>query len=93
MSDICGIYSNFQDIPSIFWQFASVSIGIGCFLSLSLILILIPACCFKNIATKSSSVLIGLFQVVSGRSYLIDLLVRFSPWRDPRMHFICDRLG
>ncbi|KAI1717604.1 lipoma HMGIC fusion partner-like protein [Ditylenchus destructor] len=61
----CGRYATFADIPSIYWQIATVSIGFGCALSLVLSLLLIPSCCFKHILSRNSAILVGLLQVVA----------------------------
>ncbi|KAI6190970.1 Lipoma HMGIC fusion partner-like protein [Aphelenchoides bicaudatus] len=89
MSDVCGIYQSFQDIPSIWWQLGSISIGCGCFLALVLELILLPACCLQGIVTKSSSVLIGLFQVVAALGVTLGCILFALGWDNNEVKDAC----
>jgi hypothetical protein len=69
---ICGRYSTFDDIPSLFWQIATCSVGFGACLALLISLIAIPACCFKDIVSRTSALAMGIAQIISGMNSLLN---------------------
>lgn len=67
----CGRYTTFSDIPSFYWQIATVAIGTGCGLALLISLTSILAICIRDIFTPSVAKLAGVFQVIAGRYHII----------------------
>ena len=49
----CGRYSTFYDIPSFWWQVATVSVGTGCCLTIMVAFAAILACCMRDILTHN----------------------------------------
>lgn len=62
----CGRYTNFNDIPSIWWQVCTVTVGLGCSIATVVAIVSLPAWWAKGLITKSIGRILGLFQVLSG---------------------------
>lgn len=62
----CGRYSEFTDIPSIWWQVCTVTVGIGCSFATVVALVSIPAWLTKGLITRNVGRLLGVIQAFSG---------------------------
>uniref|UniRef100_A0A914EF79 Uncharacterized protein n=1 Tax=Acrobeloides nanus TaxID=290746 RepID=A0A914EF79_9BILA len=89
MEFLCGRYSSFSDIPSIYWQIASISIGCGCVLAVVVVFMLIPSCCIKHIVSKNSSILFGLIQVVAAVGISSGCVIYPLGWDNPEIRDAC----
>lgn len=69
MREGCGRYSEFTEIPSVWWQVCTVTVGVGCALSALIAFISVPACCTTDIVSRTSGRILGIFQVVSGNNF------------------------
>ena len=67
----CGRYSSFYDIPSFWWQVATVSIGTGCCLTIMVAFAAILACCMRDILTHNIAKCAGVLQFLAGKPMLI----------------------
>lgn len=85
----CGRYSTFGDIPSLHWQVATVIIAAGCALSLLLTFILIPACCIRDIVTRSSALVIGLMQVLAAVAVSVGCVIYPLGWNVREVRDAC----
>ena len=62
----CGRYATFADIPSLWWQIASVTIGVGCGLSIIVAFTAMFACCIGDVLSRNTSKIMGVLQFLSG---------------------------
>lgn len=63
----CGRYSMFDDIPSPWWQAATISVGIGCGLMVLVTFVALAACCLQGVVTTTTAKLGGILQFTAGR--------------------------
>lgn len=68
--EACGRYASFQDIPSEAWKACTVMIGIGCGFLLLVAFTGMFSCCFKDIASRSSTRVGGTVQFLAGNGEL-----------------------
>lgn len=68
MREGCGRYTNFTDIPSIWWQICTVTVGVGCALCALIAFVSVPACCTTDIVSRTSGRILGIFQVIAGKN-------------------------
>ena len=66
MSETCGTYVHWSEIPSIFWQIAALSTGAGCFVAVIVAQVLLVSCCLRFVVTSKTATFFGLLQVGSG---------------------------
>uniref|UniRef100_A0A0B6ZPP5 Uncharacterized protein n=1 Tax=Arion vulgaris TaxID=1028688 RepID=A0A0B6ZPP5_9EUPU len=64
--DECGIYSTFMDIPSLYWQIATVTVGTGACLSLLLSLTALVSLCIRDVITVKMARIAGVMQLLAG---------------------------
>ncbi|RUS71182.1 hypothetical protein EGW08_021052 [Elysia chlorotica] len=64
--DGCGRYSNFEDIPSIWWQITTITVGTGVCISLVLSLTGLIALCITDVVTTNIARVAGLLQMAAG---------------------------
>ncbi|CAL1543273.1 unnamed protein product [Lymnaea stagnalis] len=64
--DECGRYSDFLDIPSIFWQIGTVTIGTGACLSLLVSMTALVSLCVRDIITARLARFTGVMQLCAG---------------------------
>ncbi len=62
----CGRYSTFSDIPSFWWQVATVSIGCGCCLTILVAFTAIMSCCMKDLLSHTTAKFGGVLQFLAG---------------------------
>lgn len=67
MVEQCGRYSSFMDIPSLWWQVATIAVGTGCGLAVLIALIAILAICIRGIISPFIARIAGVLQMCSGR--------------------------
>ena len=63
----CGRYSTFSDIPSFWWQVATVSIGTGCCLTIMVAFAAVLSCCMRDIMTHTIAKCAGVLQFLAGK--------------------------
>ncbi|CAD5235057.1 unnamed protein product [Bursaphelenchus xylophilus] len=85
----CGTYEDLAHIPSIYWQFSTLTIACAAFLSLLLVFILLPACCFDNILNKQTAVLVGLFQFLSAVAISVGCILFPMGWDNQEIKDSC----
>lgn len=66
MVEQCGRYSSFTDIPSLWWQVATIAVGTGCGLAVLIALIAILAICIRGIISPFIARIAGVLQMCSG---------------------------
>uniref|UniRef100_A0A914Y2T7 Uncharacterized protein n=1 Tax=Panagrolaimus superbus TaxID=310955 RepID=A0A914Y2T7_9BILA len=93
IEELCGRYSGFNDIPSIYWQVSTCLIAFGCLLTTTLTLILIPSCCFKHIVSKNSAIIIGLLQAVAAVCVSCGCLLYPLGWDNQEVRDACGPLS
>ncbi|XP_055868113.1 LHFPL tetraspan subfamily member 6 protein-like [Biomphalaria glabrata] len=64
--DECGRYTTFEDIPSLYWQISTITVGIGACLSLLLSLTAVVTLCVSDIITVRVARLTGVVQLFAG---------------------------
>ncbi|KAK3782124.1 hypothetical protein RRG08_046152 [Elysia crispata] len=64
--DACGRYTTFLDIPSVWWQISTISIGTGACLALLISLTGLISLCIRDIITVKIARTIGLAQTAAG---------------------------
>lgn len=62
----CGRYTTFWDIPGVWWQTATVTIGVGCGLSILVAFSALLCCCVRDSMSKNLARMAGVTQLVSG---------------------------
>ena len=62
----CGRYATFLDIPSLWWQIATVAMGTGCGLLLLVLLFNFLGCCCSDVITATSSRICAYLQLLAG---------------------------
>lgn len=67
MVEQCGRYSSFTDIPSLWWQVATIAVGTGCGLAVLIALIAILAICIRGIISPFIARIAGVLQMCSGK--------------------------
>ena len=75
MVEQCGRYSSFTDIPSLWWQVATIAVGTGCGLAVLIALIAILAICIRGIISPFIARIAGVLQMCSGRYKLCGTVV------------------
>lgn len=63
----CGRYMTFWDIPSIWWQAATVAVGVGCGLSILVSFSALLCCCIQDSMSKNLSKIAGIVQLLAGQ--------------------------
>ena len=63
----CGRYTTFGDIPSPWWQAATIVVGIGCGLLVLVTFVALSACCLRGVVTKTTAKMGGVLQFIAGR--------------------------
>ncbi|KAK3697698.1 hypothetical protein RRG08_000792 [Elysia crispata] len=66
IDDGCGRYSTFVDIPSVWWQITTISVGSGVSLALVVSLTGLVSLCIADIITTKIARTIGLVQMAAG---------------------------
>ena len=62
----CGRYATFNDIPSLSWKIATLTIGVGCGLALLVSFIAILSVCIKGIMSPTVARSAGIVQFCAG---------------------------
>ena len=66
----CGRYSTFQDIPSLWWQIATVTVGIGCGLTVLVAFTAMFSCCIEDVISNTTAKIGGILQFLAGKLHL-----------------------
>lgn len=85
----CGRYATFDDIPSLSWKIATLTIGVGCGLALLVSFVAILAVCIDGIMSPTVARSAGIFQFCAG--LLIGGGVALYPngWDSPEVNQAC----
>lgn len=62
----CGRYMTFWDIPSMWWQVATVAVGVGCGLSILVAFSALLCCCIQDSMSKNLARIAGVVQLLAG---------------------------
>lgn len=62
----CGRYRTFSDIPSISWQIATLTLGVGCILTMLVALIAMFGVCVRGVVIPTVARTAGIIQLCSG---------------------------
>ncbi|KAH7720696.1 lipoma HMGIC fusion partner [Aphelenchoides avenae] len=89
MEHLCGRYSTFADIPSVYWRITTIFVAVGCFVAGVLALILIASCCFRNVVTRSSAMPVGLLQVLAAVSVSSGCVIYPLGWNSDEVRDAC----
>ena len=65
----CGRYTEFEDIPNLWWKVTTISVGIGCGLTVLVAFTAILACCLEDVLTKPSAKVGGVLQFLAGKPF------------------------
>lgn len=87
--EACGRYASFQDIPSEAWKACTVMIGIGCGLLLLVAFTGMFSCCFKDIASRSSTRVGGTVQFLAGFLLAVSCGIYPSGWGSVEFQQVC----
>ena len=71
----CGRYSSYTDIPSISWQIATLTIGVGCGLALLVALTAVFGLCVKGVIIPTVARTAGIIQMCSGKWLALSILI------------------
>lgn len=78
LSDQCGRYRSFSDIPSLWWKLTTCCVGTGGAISLLITFMAFPGCCCPDIITKRYARSLGALQALSSE---IRLTYKFNSTR------------
>ncbi|KAK3094778.1 hypothetical protein FSP39_006138 [Pinctada imbricata] len=59
----CGRYSSFLDIPSLWWQIGTLTIGVGCCLAVLIAITAVLAICIQDIVSPKIAKVAGVLQL------------------------------
>ncbi|KFD52325.1 hypothetical protein M513_06706 [Trichuris suis] len=64
----CGRYATFDDIPTLWWKITTIVVGIGASLTIFTAIITLSACCTRDVITRTTARIIGIFQILAGKT-------------------------
>ena len=68
----CGRYTEFDDIPTLWWQITTVSVGVGCGLAFLVAVVALLSCCLQDVLSVTSVKVAGALQFIAGElKYLL----------------------
>ncbi|ELU10062.1 hypothetical protein CAPTEDRAFT_221429 [Capitella teleta] len=85
----CGRYTAFSDIPSQWWQIATVTVGVGCCLLIPVAFGALFSCCVQTVVSKLSCRLGGGFQCFAALCIAAGCLLFPFGWDNPEILQIC----
>ena len=62
----CGRYTEFDDIPSIWWQVTTITVGIGCGLGILVAFTALLSCCLDDVLSHTIAKGAGILQFIAG---------------------------
>ncbi|KAH9493062.1 LHFPL tetraspan sub member 6 protein [Bulinus truncatus] len=87
--DECGRYTTFEDIPSLYWQISTVTVGTGACLSLLISLTAVVTLCVSDIITVRVARLTGVVQLFAGLLIAGGLAVYPNGWDTIQVRQAC----
>ncbi|XP_041375504.1 LHFPL tetraspan subfamily member 6 protein-like [Gigantopelta aegis] len=87
--DECGRYATFQDIPSLFWQIATVCVGVGTGVALLVSLTAVMALCARDVITPTVGRVAAAMQVCAGLLIGGGLGIYPNGWNNPEVQQAC----
>uniref|UniRef100_A0A914XKY0 Lipoma HMGIC fusion partner-like protein n=1 Tax=Plectus sambesii TaxID=2011161 RepID=A0A914XKY0_9BILA len=85
----CARYSTFADIPSLFWQIATAAVATGACLAILIAFVAIPACCLKDIVSRTSALVMGIGQVLAAVCVGIGCILYPLGWDNKEVRDAC----
>ncbi|KAK3589659.1 hypothetical protein CHS0354_015161 [Potamilus streckersoni] len=85
----CGRYTTFLDIPSISWQIATLTLGVGCGLAMLVAFTSILAVCIRGVVTPSVAKAAGIIQLCSGLLMGAGVGIYPNGWDTPEVQQAC----
>ena len=63
----CGRYTTFTDIPSLWWQISTVTVGVGCGLMMLVAFTALFGCCVRGVITPTTARVARFLQLLAGQ--------------------------
>ncbi|XP_046560620.1 LHFPL tetraspan subfamily member 6 protein-like isoform X1 [Haliotis rubra] len=89
----CGRYTTFWDIPSVFWQIATVSVGVGCGLGLLVSMTGVMSVCVRDVITPVVGKVASAMQLCAGLLIGGGLAIYPYGWDNVEVHQACQGLS
>ncbi|KAK7499212.1 hypothetical protein BaRGS_00009472 [Batillaria attramentaria] len=85
----CGRYTHFTDIPSLYWQLTTITVGTGSALALLVALTGVVATCVRGVLTHATARLAAILQVCAGALVCGGVAVYPLGWGDREVQQVC----
>jgi hypothetical protein len=85
----CGRYTTFHDIPSLSWQIACISCGVGAGLSMLVGLIAIVGCCLADLISQTGAKTLGVIQLLAGLCIGAACVLYPNGWDSKEVKDVC----
>ena len=69
IEDACGRYAAFTDIPTVWWQIATVLVGVGCALSVFIAFLGLLMCCVSKVFGSTLAKTTAVLQFMAGELF------------------------
>lgn len=89
----CGHYKSFGDIPSVWWQAATVLVGIGCCLSVVVVSAGLLCCCISDGMSRRLGITACLLQLIAGGLMAVGCLLYPLGWNNAQVVQVCTVLA
>ncbi|KAL3847659.1 hypothetical protein ACJMK2_018560 [Sinanodonta woodiana] len=89
----CGRYTTFLDIPSISWQIATLTLGVGCGLAMLVAFTSILALCVRGAVTPSVARAAGVIQLCAGLLMGAGVGLYPNGWDSREVQEVCDNVS
>lgn len=87
----CGRYSTFWDIPSPWWQAATVTLGVGCGLAILVSFSALLCCCIRDSMSKNLARIAGIVQATSGLLIAAGCILYCAGWNNLDVKEACGK--
>lgn len=89
----CGRYKSFSDIPSVWWQAATVLVGSGCCLSVVVVSAGLLCCCLNDAMSRRLGITACLLQLIAGGLMAVGCLLYPLGWNNAHVIQACTVLA
>uniref|UniRef100_A0A8D8X4D5 Lipoma HMGIC fusion partner homolog n=1 Tax=Cacopsylla melanoneura TaxID=428564 RepID=A0A8D8X4D5_9HEMI len=89
----CGRYSNFKDIPSVWWQVTTILAGAGSAITLIVAVTAISACCVSYVIHPATAKLAGAMQFIAAALVLVGVAIYPMGWDNREVRESCGNLS
>ncbi|KFD45793.1 hypothetical protein M513_13328 [Trichuris suis] len=87
----CGRYATFDDIPTLWWKITTIVVGIGASLTIFTAIITLSACCTRDVITRTTARIIGIFQILAAMFICVGCLMYPLGWGNKEAKEACGR--